>query len=134
MDHETQTVLRAITICAQNIVSFASHLESGARCNHQDFARLERKIDCMANKVEEFLGRQEAHNNKVATAVDEIVEDVKGLQTEIQELKDLIAAGEPSPEVTAKIAALDEHNDAMAVKIDALNALTPPKPPTPPVA
>lgn len=78
--------------------------------------------------ISQFAARQEAFNTRVDTAVTGIQADVKALTDKITELQN--TAGTITPEDQALLDAIETRAAAITEKLEALDALTPPVPPT----
>lgn len=76
------------------------------------------------SKISEFSERQNAFNDRVDAAVDGLVEDVAGLKGEIVKLQ--TTPGPISPEDQALLDGIESRTNAIAAKIEALDAETPP--------
>ncbi len=78
--------------------------------------------------ISDFAAKQNAHNDRVDTALTGIQGDVKFLQDTIDKLQN--SPGAITPEDQALLDALDARADVTASKLEALDALNPPVPPT----
>jgi len=94
---------------------------------------LEHKLALMEinimSAISDFAAKTNAFNDRIDTAI-------AGLQTDVQTLNDLItklqnSPGQITPEDQASLDAIQARASAVADKLDALDALTPP--PAPPV-
>lgn len=78
--------------------------------------------------ISDFAAKQTAFNNRVGASIDGIVADVKSLNDKITELQN--SAGTVTPEDQALIDDLQAKGEALAARAEALDAQTPPVPPT----
>jgi outer membrane murein-binding lipoprotein Lpp len=97
---------------------FRSHCEFATK---QDLKITEHKI---MSAISEFAARQDAFNNRIDVAVDGLTSDVQVLVAKIEELQN--TAGQITPEDQALLDAIQSRSDAIAAKLEALDALTPP--------
>lgn len=81
------------------------------------------------SKISEFADKQNAFNDRVDAAVTGLVADVQSLNDKITELQN--TQGGITPEDQALLDAIEERSAAIATKLEALDALTPPAVPTP---
>lgn len=88
---------------------------------------LQKRGDNIMTIISDFVAKQKAHNDKQSKAMDELVEDIKNLNDKIAELQS--SAGQVTPEDQALLDDLDSQAQTVSDRLDALNALTPPKPP-----
>jgi len=79
------------------------------------------------SKIGEFSERQTAFNDRLDKAIEGLQGDVESLNEKIAELQN--SAGEVTPEDQALLDAIESRSDAIAKKLEALDALTPPVPP-----
>lgn len=85
----------------------------------------------MASPIAEFAAKQTAHNDRIDAAVEDLQGDIKTLNDKITELQN--TPGPITPEDQALLDGLEARGKAIADKVDALAALTPPNvPPAPP--
>lgn len=75
-------------------------------------------------KLDDYIAAQTAVNTQISTAVDGLVGDVQNLNDQIAAL--VAAQGTPTPEQQAALDALTATGQAMADKLTALDAVTPP--------
>lgn len=87
-------------------------------------AEMEGKI---MSAISQFAEKQAAFNDKIDAAVTGLTEDIEALNDKIEELQN--TAGEITAEDQALLDAIETRSDAIATKLAALDALTPPKPP-----
>lgn len=100
-----------------------SHFEFATK---QDLKEMEKRI---MSKISEFATKQNEFNDRIDTAVAGLQSDIDLLNEEIKKLQE--SPGEITPEDQASLDALEQRGAAIAAKIEALDALTPPAPPTP---
>ena len=77
--------------------------------------------------ISEFAAKQNAFNDRVDAAVTGLTEDVQTLNDKIVELQN--TPGTITPEDQALLDAIQARSEGIATKLEALDALTPPKPP-----
>lgn len=82
----------------------------------------------MATSIEQFATAQNAFNDKIDTAITGLEGDIALLNETISKLQ--TTPGSITPEDQALLDALQARGKAIADKLDALDALTPPVPPT----
>ena len=80
------------------------------------------------SKISDFAAAQTAFNDRMDKAIADIVEDVKNLNAQIAALQ--ASSGTITPEDQALLDKLQAQGAALADKLDAADALTPPVPPT----
>jgi len=98
-------------------------------------ALLIRKLECVELKVEDimsaigdFAKKQNDFNDRMDKAVSGLQNDVKLLNDTIAELQS--TQGAITAEDQALLDQIESRSDAIATKLEALDALTPPTPPT----
>lgn len=79
--------------------------------------------------ISEFAARQTAFNDRQDAAVQGISDDVAELKAEIEKLQN--TQGTITAEDQALLDSIQARSEAIATKLEALDALTPPAPPTP---
>lgn len=79
------------------------------------------------SKISEFATKQSAFNDRIDGAVTGLAADVEALNAEIAKLQG--SAGEVTPEDQASLDALQARGETIAAKVEALDAMTPPKVP-----
>ena len=89
---------------------------------------VENLLTTIMSAIKTYADKQAAHNEKIETAVQGITDDIKVLNDKITALQN--SAGEVSAEDQALLDDLEARGAAVADKLDALNALTPPVTPT----
>lgn len=80
------------------------------------------------SKISEFATKQNTFNDRVDAAVTGLQQDIKTLNDLIEQLQN--SPGEITPEDQASLNALEARGDAIAAKLEALDALTPPPVPS----
>lgn len=80
------------------------------------------------SKISEFADKMATHNNAMDEAVSGLQSDVQTLNAKITELQN--TAGEITAEDQALLDQIESRAGNIATKLEALNALTPPTPPT----
>lgn len=78
--------------------------------------------------ISDFAVKQEAFNDRVDTAITGVIGDIKALNDLVEKLQ--TTPGPISAEDQASLDALEVRGDAIAAKLEALDALTPPVVPT----
>lgn len=81
--------------------------------------------------ISDFAAKQGAFNTRIDNAIAGLVEDVKFLNATIETLQ--TTPGPITAEDQASLDALEARGDAIAAKLEALDALTPPVVPAEPV-
>lgn len=87
-------------------------------------AQLETKI---MSAISDFAAKQNEFNNRQDAAIQGLTDDIKVLNDKITELQN--TAGQITPEDQALLDAIQARAEAATAKLEALDALTPPKPP-----
>lgn len=107
-----------------------SHLKLATK---HDLEEMEKRI---MSKFSDYATKQEAFNDRTEKALDSIVASNAGITQDIADLNKAIIDAQNSPEDVAKMEALREKGEALAVKAEAqatalaaLDAQTPPAPP-----
>lgn len=85
--------------------------------------------DEIMSAISVFAERQNAFNGRVDQAVEGLVADVAALKAQIAELQS--TPGTVTPEDQALLDGIEVRTAAIAVKLEALDALTPPVVPQP---
>lgn len=83
--------------------------------------------DIIMSAISDFAARQSAFNDRIDAAITGLQGDVKFLQDTIDKLQN--TPGTITPEDQALLDQIDQRADAVATKLEALDALTPPAPP-----
>lgn len=78
----------------------------------------------LMTKVSEFAAAQSAHNDRMGVALDGISTDIAALNAKIAELQN--SAGQITPEDQTLLDALQAQGEALAGRIEAADAMTPP--------
>ena len=81
------------------------------------------------SKISEFAEKQTQFNNRIEAAIAGVASDVDPLKAKIDELQN--TPGEITPEDQALLDDLQARAEALASRLEALDALTPPPPPAP---
>lgn len=79
------------------------------------------------SKISEFAEVQAQHNARMHAAIDGVAADVASLNAKIEELQN--TPGEISPEDQALLDQLQAQGQALAERLEAVDAITPPVPP-----
>lgn len=77
--------------------------------------------------IKDFAEKVNAYHAKIDTAITGLTEDVATLKAKIEELQN--TPGAITPEDQALLDAIQSQLEAVATKLEALDALTPPKTP-----
>jgi hypothetical protein len=85
---------------------------------------LEESTANIMGSISNFAAAQEAVNAQIAAAITGVASDIAGLNALIQQLQD--SAGTVSPEDQALLDALQVQGAALAARLEALDAETPP--------
>lgn len=91
--------------------------------------RITEKLNTIMSKISDFATALNAFNDQMDTAVQGLTDDVKTLNDKITELQN--SSGAITPEDQASLDAIQARAKVIADKLTALDALTPPPPPTP---
>lgn len=91
----------------------------------KDLIKVERHI---MSAISDFAAKQKTFNDRMDTAVTDLQGDVKFLTDKIAELQ--ASQGTITPADQALLDEIEARSSAIADKLDALDALTPPAPPT----
>lgn len=97
---------------------------------HETQGLLLRRMERLMSKISDFAAAMNAFTDRQDAAVNAIVADVTWLKDKIDQLQN--TPGEVSPEDQALLDAIQARAGAMADKVDALDALTPPAVPVTP--
>lgn len=89
-----------------------------------DLEEMEKRI---MSAISKFAAEQKTFNDRIDTAITGLGEDIKALNDKITELQN--SPGAITPEDQALLDDLQARGDVIATKLEALDALTPPKPP-----
>lgn len=91
-------------------------------------SRIEAKGNQIMSAVSDFVAKQNAFNDRQDVAIDGLRGDVKTLNDTIEKLQN--TPGPISAEDQASLDALEVRGDAISAKLEALDAMTAPTPPT----
>lgn len=97
---------------------------------HSQFATkqdLENVKAQIMSAISDFAAKQDAFNSRIDAAVNGLTDDVQSLNDTIKELQN--TPGAITPEDQALLDAIQTRSEGIAAKLEALDALTPPKPP-----
>lgn len=97
---------------------------TGGLATKHDIEQLERKI---MSAIGDFAAKQTAFNARLGAAIDGVAADVDSLNAKIVELQN--TAGAITPEDQALLDELQAQGEALASRLEAVDALTPPPPP-----
>ncbi len=101
---------------------------SGSRDRAVTKCDLEQTERTIMSAISDFAAKQKAFNDRQDTAVSGLTADVEALNKKIEELQN--SPGAITPEDQALLNDLETRGDAITAKLEALDALTPPVPPT----
>lgn len=121
-DNSERELANAICMLACTLKDVVDRLENKALLDR--IAHLERNI---MSAISDFATKQNAFNDRVDAAVTGLTEDVQTLNDKITELQN--SPGGITPEDQALLDAIEARSASIATKLEALDALTPPKPP-----
>ena len=93
----------------------------------KDLEHIHESIRIMASAIAEFAAKQNAFNDRIDTAITDLQGDVQTLNDTIKALQN--SAGAVTPEDQALLDNLQARAQTVTDKLEALDALTPPKPP-----
>ena len=102
--------------------------DSGERKLDEIQHALHRLGAALMSKISEFAQAQNAFNDRLDTAIQGLTGDLAELSRQIAVLQE--SQGQITPEDQATLDALQARAAAMTAKLEALDALTPPVPPT----
>jgi chromosome segregation ATPase len=118
----------------------ACSLEELVRIYSQDLAsrrqldRIESTLDAVLqtqqiimSAISDFAAKQNAFNDRIDTAIEGLTADVKSLNDLIEKLQN--TQGAITAEDQALLNQIETRSDAVAAKLEALDALNPPPPP-----
>lgn len=88
---------------------------------------LELMEERIMSAISDFATKQNAFNDRIDTAISDLSSDVQALNDKITELQN--SPGAITPEDQALLDAIQARTGTVATKLEALDALTPPKPP-----
>lgn len=101
---------------------FRSHFHIATK---QDLMGMESRL---MSAISDFKAKQDAFNDRIDAAVTGLSGDVTALKDEIIKLQN--SPGTITPEDQASLDAIQARSEAIATKLEALDALTPPAPPS----
>lgn len=78
--------------------------------------------------ISDFAAKQTDYNNRLSAAIDGVAADVASLNAKIEELQN--TPGPISPEDQALLDQLQAQGEVIASRLEAVDNLTPPVPPT----
>lgn len=109
------------------------HIKSMLELIVLELAVLKRKVNEIMGAIKDFSDKMKLHNDAVDQAVSGIAGDIQELNDKITALQN--SQGAVTTEDQALLDDLEQRGAALATKIAALDALTPPPaPPVPPTA
>lgn len=126
MDQQFIGILARMTDAVINMVRV---LESSSHVHHQ-LDSIEQKVTNIMSAISDFVGRQNAFNDRLDAAVDGVAADVQQLKALIEKLQN--SPGQITPEDQALLDQLETRVGAAVTKLEALDAMTPPEPPPAP--
>lgn len=102
--------------------------------NNSILKRLEEMETNMASVIAEFAAKQGAFNTRQSQSLESLTKGLEDLTGDVQTLNDKItelqnSPGEITPEDQALLDAIEARGEAITAKLEALDTLTPPKPP-----
>lgn len=89
---------------------------------------IEKQGALLMSAISEFAAKQTAFNDRQDAAVSGLTQDVTELKDEILKLQN--TPGNVTPEDQALLDSIQARAEAITTKLEALDALTPPTPPT----
>lgn len=98
---------------------------SGGLVTKSDLHALGERI---MSAISDFAAKQKAFNDRLGSAIDGVVGDVKVLNDKITALQN--SAGTVTPEDQALLDDLQKQAEGLTSKAEALDAMTPPAPPS----
>jgi hypothetical protein len=99
--------------------------------SHHHFATkhdLEKQTQIIMSAISDFANAQKAFNDRQDKAIADIQDDIQNLSDQIAQLQS--TQGQITPEDQALLDGIQARASALSDKLDALDALTPPKAPT----
>lgn len=131
MDSKFHALTDALTGLVKEATCYLRKMENGDELNKgllaikEKLAQMETRI---MSAISDFAAKQNAFNDRIDAAVAGVTADVQVLNDKIAELQN--SSGQISPEDQASLDAIEARGQALTDKLEALDALTPPKPPT----
>lgn len=110
----------------QRKIEFEWRKSHYAFATKQDLERMERNI---MSQIGDFAVKQNAFNDRLDAAIEGLTGDVETLNAEIARLQS--SPGGITPEDQALLDAIQTRSEAIATKLEALDAVTENKPPVP---
>lgn len=96
--------------------------------HHRHLLSLLQNQEDIMSRISEYAEKQNAHNDKIDVAINDLQGDIKALNAKIVEMQN--TPGQITPEDQKLLDDLEVRGAAIADKLDALDAQTPPVPPT----
>lgn len=106
------------------------HIDGRMSDVNQKLSGISHRLEKIMSKISDFATAMTAFTDRQDKAVSDLQDDVKSLNDKITELQN--SAGDITPEDQAALDAIQARAGAVADKLDALDALTPPVVPTTP--
>lgn len=122
MDALNQTLI-GLGHAIRELAAEVKHLNENRLILH----RIEQAERNIMSAISEFAAKQNAFNDRVDKAVTGLTEDVQALNDKITELQN--TPGVITPEDQALLDAIQARSEGIAAKLEALDSMTPPKPP-----
>lgn len=107
-----------------------SAIEDKLGDHHRHLLKILQNQEKIMSAISEYAAKQNVHNDKMDTAIADLIVDVKSLNDKIAELQN--TAGQVTQEDQALLDALEVRGASIADKLDALDAQTPPPVPAAP--
>jgi hypothetical protein len=125
MDGHEHELVKAVNRLGDGLNSYFEWLKShsGLATKH-DLEQLGIKI---MSAIADFAAKQNAFNDRIDTAITDLQGDVQALNDQITALQ--TSAGQVTPEDQALLDGIQTRAEGITAKLEALDALTPPKPP-----
>lgn len=98
------------------------------RDNRDLLSKLEQMEVRIMSAISEFATKQQAFNARMDASIAGLSADVESLAEQIRKLQE--TAGQITPEDQALLDDIEKRTDAITTKLEALDALMPPTPPT----
>lgn len=122
-DHAAEHLAHAL----KDLADAVRHASSQSRKN-SILNRLDTMETHIMSAISDFAAKQAAFNDRIDAAVTGLGGDVASLKDEILKLQN--SSGAITPEDQASLDAIQARTETIATKLEALDALTPPTPPT----
>lgn len=107
--------------------SWLDRFASALSADTNRLVAIQERLNSIMSAISDFAAKQNAHNDKIDAAVAGLQGDIKFMQDQIAKLQ--ASGGTLSAEDQATLDALDARGQAIADKLTALDAMTPPVPP-----